>query len=44
MKSKIQEYLGRAETLKKYLMTEKRGKSAIGVDGSGDAVSLTGKS
>ena len=26
--AKIQEYLGRSETLKEYLMTEKRGKSA----------------
>ena len=28
IKSKIVEYLGRAETLKEHLMTQKRGKSA----------------
>ncbi|KAF8972522.1 AAA-domain-containing protein [Flammula alnicola] len=44
IKSKINEYLGRAETLKEHLMTEKRGKSAIGVNGSGGATGPTGKS
>lgn len=32
---KIKEYLTRAEALKKHLMEEKRGKSAVGVSGSG---------
>ncbi|KIM39058.1 hypothetical protein M413DRAFT_447414 [Hebeloma cylindrosporum] len=44
IKSKILEYLGRAETLKQHLTTEKRGKSAIGVNGSGGAAGPTGKS
>jgi len=44
IKSKIVEYLGRAETLKEHLTTEKRGKSAIGVNGSGGATGPTGKS
>ena len=42
--AKIQEYLGRIETLKKYLMTEERSKSSIGVNGSGGAAGPTGKS
>ncbi|KAF5312666.1 hypothetical protein D9619_003634 [Psilocybe cf. subviscida] len=44
IKSKISEYLGRAETLKEHLMTEKKGKSAVGVSGSGGASGPTGKS
>ncbi|KAF9482350.1 AAA-domain-containing protein [Pholiota conissans] len=44
IKSKIIEYLGRAEMLKDHLMTDKRGKSAIGVNGSGGATGPTGKS
>lgn len=44
IKSKINEYLGRAETLKEHLMTEKKGKSAVGVSGGGGASGPTGKS
>ncbi|PPQ98062.1 hypothetical protein CVT26_003288 [Gymnopilus dilepis] len=44
IKSKINEYLGRAETLKDHLMNEKKGKSAIGVNGGGGAAGPTGKS
>lgn len=44
IKSKINEYLGRAETLKEHLMTDKRGKRAIGVNGGGGATGPTGKS
>ncbi|KAF8168466.1 P-loop containing nucleoside triphosphate hydrolase protein [Crassisporium funariophilum] len=40
--SKINEYLGRAETLKEHLM-EKPGKSAVGVNGSGGATRPSGK-
>lgn len=44
IKAKINEYLGRAETLKEHLMSEKRGKSAVGVNGGGGASGPTGKS
>jgi vacuolar protein-sorting-associated protein 4 len=44
IKSKIREYLNRAETLKEHLVTEKRGKSAVGVNGGGGATGPTGKS
>jgi vacuolar protein-sorting-associated protein 4 len=44
IKSKISEYLGRAETLKEHLTTEKKGKSAVGVSGAGGATGPTGKS
>ncbi|KAJ3501528.1 hypothetical protein NLJ89_g9297 [Agrocybe chaxingu] len=37
IRTKIEEYLARAETLKNHLLTEKRGKSAVGVNGSGGA-------
>ncbi|CAA7267731.1 unnamed protein product [Cyclocybe aegerita] len=37
IRTKIEEYLARAETLKNHLMTEKRGKSAVGVNGSDGA-------
>lgn len=42
IKAKINEYLGRAETLKEHLMSEKRGKSAVGVNGGGGASGPTG--
>ncbi|KDR68737.1 hypothetical protein GALMADRAFT_256556 [Galerina marginata CBS 339.88] len=43
IKSKISEYLARAETLKEHLTTEKKGKSAVGVNGGGGATGPTGK-
>lgn len=45
IKTKIHEYLGRAETLKTHLMSseEKRGKSAIGLNGSGGSTGPGGK-
>ncbi|KAF8174732.1 P-loop containing nucleoside triphosphate hydrolase protein [Pholiota molesta] len=42
MCEKIVEYLGRAEMLKDHLTTEKRGKSVIGVNGSGGALGQQG--
>ncbi|KAH9487275.1 Vacuolar protein sorting-associated protein 4 [Psilocybe cubensis] len=44
IKSKINEYLGRAETLKEHLMTDKRGKNAVGVNGSDGSTGPSGKS
>jgi len=44
IKSKISEYLGRAEMLKEHLTNDKRGKSAVGVNGGGGATGPTGKS
>lgn len=43
--AKVNEYLTRAETLKKHIENppEKRGKSVIGVNGSGGAVGPDGK-
>jgi len=43
IKSKITEYLNRAETLKRHLASEEKGRSAIGVNGSGGATGPTGK-
>ena len=43
IKSKINEYLGRAEILKEHLATERRGRSAIGVNGGDGATGPTGQ-
>jgi len=43
IKSKITEYLDRAETLKRHLASEEKGRNAIGVNGSGGATGPTGK-
>ena len=43
IKSKINEYLGRAEILKEHLSTEKRGRNAIGVNGGDGAAGPTGQ-
>lgn len=43
IKSKINEYLGRAEILKEHLTTERRGRNAIGVNGGGGATGAVGK-
>ena len=43
IKLKINEYLGRAEVLKEHLATERRGRSAVGVNGGGGATGPTGK-
>jgi len=41
--AKTQEYLQRAEALKRHLTSEEKGKNAIGVNGGGGATGLTGK-
>jgi hypothetical protein len=43
IKSKINEYLGRAEILKEHLSTERRGRSVIGVNGGDGAAGPTGQ-
>jgi vacuolar protein-sorting-associated protein 4 len=45
IKSKVEEYLKRAETLKDHLSSqgEKRGRSAIGANGAGGASGPSGK-
>ena len=43
IKSKIHEYLGRAEILKEHLTTERRGRNAIGVNGGDGAAGPTGQ-
>jgi hypothetical protein len=43
IKSKINEYLGRAEILKEHLGTERRGRNAIGVNGGDGATGPTGQ-
>lgn len=45
IKTKINEYLNRAEILKEHVVSggEKRGKSAIGVNGGGGATGANGK-
>ncbi|PPR03184.1 hypothetical protein CVT24_012745 [Panaeolus cyanescens] len=43
IKSKIVEYLDRAEVLKTHLVADKRGKNAVGVSGAGGATGATGK-
>ena len=43
IKSKINEYLGRAEILKEHLSTERRGRNAIGVNGGDGAAGPTGQ-
>ena len=43
IKSKINEYLGRAEILKEHLTTERRGRNAVGINGGGGATGATGK-
>ncbi|TFK44629.1 AAA-domain-containing protein [Crucibulum laeve] len=45
IRTKINEYLSRAETLKEHLMSagEKRGRNAIGVNGTGGAAGAGGK-
>jgi vacuolar protein-sorting-associated protein 4 len=43
IKFKITEYLDRAETLKRHLASEEKGKNAIGVNGNGGATGPTGK-
>ena len=43
IKSKINEYLGRAEVLKEHLTTERRGRSVIGVNGGDGATGPTGQ-
>ena len=42
IKSKLNELLGRAEILKDHLLTEQRGRSAIGVNGGDGAAGPTG--
>lgn len=44
IKAKTVEYMDRAETLKKHLKSEDKGRSAIGVNGAGGATGPTGKS
>ncbi|KAF8816631.1 AAA-domain-containing protein [Phlegmacium glaucopus] len=43
IKSKINEYLGRAEILKEHLTTERRGRNAVGINGGGGATGAIGK-
>jgi len=43
IKSKINEYLGRAEILKEHLSTERRGRNVIGANGADGATGPTGQ-
>ena len=43
IKTKTTEYMDRAETLKKHIASEEKGRDAIGVNGSGGATGPTGK-
>ena len=43
IKSKTTEYMDRAETLKKHIATEEKGRNVIGVNGGGGATGPTGK-
>ena len=43
IKSKVTEYMDRAEALKKHIASEDKGRSAVGVNGSGAATGPAGK-